>query len=183
MPLGGGGGDKPKPSPLDMFLKKQEDCERPACEDTVSALSSAMNRINRMKNKDMDMDSNSAISSSTTTKTKLACPPTKDAIGRSSWTLLHSMTAWYPDKPSLEEQTKMTQFMGALATFYPCTYCATDFQENLKKSPARVESRKDLCIWLCEQHNSVNEKLGKPLFQCDMKSLDERWRKSSDPNC
>lgn len=173
MPLGGD-----KPSPLDMFLKKQEDCERPACEDTVSALSSAMNRINKIKNKGPGAGAGAA-----TTTPKLACPPTKDAIGRSSWNLLHSMTAWYPDKPSLEEQTKMTQFMGALAIFYPCTYCATDFQENLKKTPARVESRKDLCIWLCEQHNSVNDKLGKPLFPCDMKTLDERWRKSSDPNC
>jgi FAD-linked sulfhydryl oxidase len=38
-------------------------------------------------------------------------------------------------------------------------------------------------MWLCEQHNLVNEKLGKELFMCDMKTLDERWRKSNDPKC
>ena len=38
-------------------------------------------------------------------------------------------------------------------------------------------------MWLCEQHNLVNEKLGKDLFKCDMNTLDERWRKSSDPRC
>jgi len=47
----------------------------------------------------------------------------------------------------------------------------------------RTDSRESLCMWLCEQHNIVNEKLGKPTFQCSMKNLDERWRKSSDPNC
>lgn len=45
--------------------------------------------------------------------------------------------AWYPDKPTLDQEQKMTQFMEALALFYPCTYCATDFQMNLKISPVR----------------------------------------------
>ena len=31
----------------------------------------------------------------------------------------------------------MKNFMDALAIFYPCTYCAQDFQENIKKSPVR----------------------------------------------
>jgi len=73
--------------------------------------------------------------------------------------------------------------MEALSIFYPCTYCATDFQDNIKKSPVNTESREGLCVWLCEQHNLVNEKLGKKTFNCDLKSLDERWRKSSDPRC
>jgi mitochondrial FAD-linked sulfhydryl oxidase len=77
----------------------------------------------------------------------------------------------------------MKQFMEALSIFYPCTYCATDFQDNIKKSPVKTESREGLCVWLCEQHNLVNEKLGNKTFNCDLKSLDERWRKSSDPRC
>ena len=63
------------------------------------------------------------------------------------------------------------------------TYCAKDFQDNLAKSPVKARSREDLSVWLCEQHNLVNEKLGKDLLKCDMKTLDERWRKSSDPWC
>jgi hypothetical protein len=31
----------------------------------------------------------------------------------------------------------MTNFMEALAIFYPCTYCAIDFRENMKQSPIR----------------------------------------------
>jgi FAD-linked sulfhydryl oxidase len=73
--------------------------------------------------------------------------------------------------------------MSALAEFYPCTWCAKDFQENLQKSPVATESREELCTWLCKQHNLVNQKLGKPLFDCQMENLDERWRKSSNPKC
>jgi hypothetical protein len=47
----------------------------------------------------------------------------------------------------------------------------------------RVQSREDLAMWLCHQHNDVNEKIGKPLFHCNMKALDERWRQSSNPKC
>jgi FAD-linked sulfhydryl oxidase len=48
---------------------------------------------------------------------------------------------------------------------------------------SRAESRKDLSIWMCEQHNIVNEKLGKALFRCDLTNLDKRWRKNDDPKC
>jgi FAD-linked sulfhydryl oxidase len=166
-------GKEGKPSPLDMFMKQQEDCDRPACEDTVNALNSALSRLNMKSGGDEKKS----------VKAKVECPPSKSLLGDSSWNLLHSMVAWYPDRPTMEQQTKMKNFMEALAMFYPCSYCAADFQENQKQSPVKTETREDLCIWLCEQHNLVNEKLGKKLFKCDMKSLDERWRKSSDPDC
>ena len=124
----------------------------------------------------------------------------------------------------------MRQFFAAFAQFYPCTWCARDFQENLAQYPARcvcflllllcascvvcfccvvgltgwrmfyrvgtmtliictflfwyrTSSRQELCQWVCRQHNLVNEKLGKPLFSCDMKDLDERWRTSTNEEC
>jgi hypothetical protein len=49
--------------------------------------------------------------------------------------------------------------------------------------PHRTSSREALCTWLCEQHNIVNQKLGKPQYACDIKTLDERWRKSSKDAC
>jgi len=33
---------------------------------------------------------------------------------------------------------------------------------------SRVASRKELSLWVCEQHNLVNKKLNKPLFKCDL---------------
>ena len=77
----------------------------------------------------------------------------------------------------------MVNFFSAIARFYPCTWCAKDFTENLKSKPVEAKSREDLCIWLCDQHNHVNAKLGKPTFKCDIKTLDERWRQSSNPKC
>ncbi|KAF4130102.1 Erv1 / Alr family [Phytophthora infestans] len=32
-------------------------------------------------------------------------------------------------------------------------------------------------MWLCEQHNVVNRKLNKPVFECTMEKLEKRWRK------
>lgn len=154
---------KSNASKLDPFL---DGCDRPACDDMVSMLKKAQ-----------------AYSADQKAADTIVCPPNSAELGRSSWTLLHSMAAWYPDSPSEKDQTRMQQFMQALAKFYPCTWCALDFQKNLNEKPVRTSSRKELCQWLCEQHNVVNEKLGKPLFSCDMMSLDERWRNSTKPEC
>lgn len=120
---------------------------------------------------------------STASSSSSSCPPRSAELGRSSWTLLHSMAAWYPDNPTRQEQTRMANFMEALGDFYPCPWCADDFRAELQKTPPAVETRTDLCMWLCDQHNRVNQKLGKQLFDCNMRDLDERWRKSTDPNC
>lgn len=175
---------------MESLFQKVDDCERPACEETVSALSQALSRISAEKTKTAGktaasvkdgVSSSSSPSSSPTSS--LSCPPTKDVIGKSSWTLLHSMAAWYPERPTMDEKTKMGQLMEAISIFYPCTYCAQDFRENLKENPTKTESRQDLSLWVCEQHNLVNEKLGKPIFKCDVDLLDERWRKSSNHRC
>eukprot|EP00339_Tiarina_fusa_P024419 CAMPEP_0117039298 /NCGR_PEP_ID=MMETSP0472-20121206/27597_1 /TAXON_ID=693140 ORGANISM="Tiarina fusus, Strain LIS" /NCGR_SAMPLE_ID=MMETSP0472 /ASSEMBLY_ACC=CAM_ASM_000603 /LENGTH=156 /DNA_ID=CAMNT_0004749765 /DNA_START=325 /DNA_END=795 /DNA_ORIENTATION=- len=147
-----------------------EDCERPACDDIKKNLPSSMEELKAMAKKQK-------------AKRKVECPPRSAELGRSSWKLLHSMAAWYPDSPTPEQRETMKGFMAGLAAFYPCTWCATDFQENVAKTPVATESRTDLCMWLCDQHNRVNRKLGKPLFDCNMKDLDERWRKSSNPKC
>ncbi|GKY94932.1 hypothetical protein MPSEU_000458100 [Mayamaea pseudoterrestris] len=158
-----------------------DDCDRPACDDMMSMLKAASNRVHKNANdKNINVDLSSDVESQ---QSAIRCPPKSAELGRSSWTLLHSMAAWYPDQPSETEQTLVRHFFAAIARFYPCTYCAEDFAENLKKSPVPAESRKGLCVWLCEQHNLVNEKLGKPFFSCDIKNLDERWRKSSRDDC
>lgn len=150
--------------------KQVEDCERPACDDTVTAMNAAMSRL---KVGQAGAAPNAAVE----------CPPNSPELGKSSWNLLHSMAAWYPDSPSTEDQTLMVNFFSGIARFYPCTWCAADFTEKIKEKPVQAKSREDLCIWLCEQHNQVNTKLGKQMFKCDMKKLDERWRKSSNEKC
>ncbi len=69
-----------------------------------------------------------------------------------------------------------------IAAFYPCTYCRKDFQDCIKADPPKVESRQAFSVWVCEQHNLVNAKLGKPVFDCDLGKLDKRWR-TGTPRC
>lgn len=45
-----------------------------------------------------------------------------------------------------------------------------------------MDSRTNLALWLCEQHNTVNKKIHKPTFECTMEKLNERWRKGK-PAC
>ena len=69
---------------------------------------------------------------------------------------------------------KMRVFFKSFAKLYPCSYCANHFRGEIKKFPPAVESNKDLSRWLCEIHNEVNERLGKPQFDCSR--VLERWK-------
>lgn len=104
------------------------------------------------------------------------CPPDVEALGRSSWTLLHTMAASYPERPSPQQQNDATSFVSSLSKLYPCYSCASDFQEwmRVSRNAPRVSSRKEFGQWLCEAHNEVNQKLGKEKFDCT--KVDERWR-------
>lgn len=50
---------------------------------------------------------------------------------------LPMQAAWYPETPSNDQQTGIKNFMQTLADFYPCTWCAADFQENVKEAPVK----------------------------------------------
>jgi len=65
---------------------------------------------------------------------------------------------------------------------YPCPYCAADFRASISASPPRVDSKEAFSLWLCEQHNLVNEKLNKPQFPCNMSDIKRRWREG-DASC
>lgn len=58
------------------------------------------------------------------------CPLDKDELGRSTWGLLHTIAAHYPDKPSNEEATNVRKFFTVLSKVYPCEFCAKDLQEE-----------------------------------------------------
>ena len=97
---------------------------------------------------------------------KVECPPWTAELGWSSWTILHSSAAWYPDTPTTEQRTKITNSFHSLAEFYPCPWCADDFQDNIEKTPVQADTREDLCMWLCDQHqqDSLNQKLGETII-------------------
>lgn len=101
-------------------------------------------------------------------------PPTKEELGRRAWTLLHTMASNFPDKPTIEQSEKAEKFIELVGDLYPCSECADHFRELIEKHPPRTESRKEFSQWMCEAHNIVNERLGKPTFDCSV--VDERWK-------
>lgn len=112
--------------------------------------------------------------SNTSTKIPDDCPADVETLGRSTWTLLHSIAATYPKRPTTSEQSDLRTFMGVFSRLYPCWVCAEDFQSYMQREQIRVGSRDEFGRWLCEAHNAVNVKLGKDAFDCSR--WEERWR-------
>ena len=102
------------------------------------------------------------------------CPLMRDDLGRASWSLLHTMAAYYPVQPKDEDKQTMKEFIQSFSRLFPCPECRADFQDEIKKSPPDVSSRLGISNWMCQQHNLVNQKLGKPEFDC--RQVLERWR-------
>ncbi|EPS26789.1 hypothetical protein PDE_01728 [Penicillium oxalicum 114-2] len=106
------------------------------------------------------------------------CPPDVEQLGRSTWTLLHTMAATYPEKASAEHQEDMQGFLKFFSKLYPCWVCADDFRAWMAhpsgRNQPKLSGRKEFGWWMCEAHNEVNRKLGKKEFDCRL--WEERWR-------
>ncbi|SCU90943.1 LAME_0E10594g1_1 [Lachancea meyersii CBS 8951] len=100
-------------------------------------------------------------------------PPDVELLGRSSWNLLHAVAASYPKAPTDLQKTEMKQFMTIFSHVYPCWWCAKDFDKFIRENAPRVDSREELGKWMCDAHNDVNRKLGKPIFDCNL--WEKRW--------
>ncbi|OAG29452.1 mitochondrial FAD-linked sulfhydryl oxidase [Nematocida displodere] len=111
------------------------------------------------------------------TETYYTMPSTKEArraeLGRSTWTLLHTIASKYPAYPTREEQTNAIKLIDLMTKMFPCDECRGHFTELVKNFSPKVSSQEEFSEWLCEAHNIVNRRLGKPVFNC--KRLDERW--------
>lgn len=112
-----------------------------------------------------------------------ACPPDVEELGRSTWTFLHSAAAYYPDTPSTEQRDAMLALLSALPHVYPCSMCASELRVEYVRQ-AKTQDTKEAAVasgpalrsWLCGLHNNVNERLGKPMWDCsDTARLRGRW--------
>ncbi|KAJ3302768.1 hypothetical protein HDV03_004585 [Kappamyces sp. JEL0829] len=106
--------------------------------------------------------------------TTVECPPDAGALGRGTWTFLHTMAAYYPEEASAKEQQAMRGLIEGLSLFYPCGECALHLQHEMKSDPPKLKSNKELSDWFCQMHNKVNARQGKPTFDCS--KVFERWR-------
>jgi mitochondrial FAD-linked sulfhydryl oxidase len=110
------------------------------------------------------------------------CPLNRREVGRASWALLHTIAAYFPENPTKQQQQDAEQFMKLLARLYPCGYCGDTTNDEMIRNPPRTSSRKEFATWMCEIHNEVNDRLGKPEFDCSR--VAERWRTGpNDGSC
>ena len=95
-------------------------------------------------------------------------------LGRVSWAYLHTLSNYYPENPSLEHQKEMVELIWLFMKYYPCGYCSDMSIQEMYRNPPKVKNRKELSEWMCQLHNEVNARMGKPQFDCSKTA--ERWR-------
>ncbi|CAH7686016.1 ERV/ALR sulfhydryl oxidase domain-containing protein [Phakopsora pachyrhizi] len=97
---------------------------------------------------------------------KMANATAKAELGRATWKFMHTLTARFPEKPTEDERAALKAFIYLFSRLYPCGDCARHFQALLKKYPPQTSSRNAASLHLCSLHNLVNERLGKPQYNC-----------------
>lgn len=100
-------------------------------------------------------------------------PPTTEELGRSGWTILHSIASNYPHRPSKSQQDNMVSFLRHFASFYPCQACSQHMSNYLKVHHPATGSKQQIQQWLCQFHNSVNQRLNKDIFDCSL--VGDKW--------
>ena len=83
------------------------------------------------------------------------------------WVFLHSMSFAYGKNrlaPTDDEKKGMYQFLQSLQYVLPCV-CKFNYARHFKKSPPRLDTRKDLFQWLVELHNTVNLDYNKKMIK------------------
>ena len=81
---------------------------------------------------------------------------------------LHSMASLYPDEPSSSEKALMNSWLDLFASTITCPSCQGHFQETLEvyrsRFPGMLESRAAFLLFSFRVHNSVNQRLHKPIY-------------------
>lgn len=83
--------------------------------------------------------------------------------GPGAWKFLHEITFYYPEDPSVEQQTHALNLFNSLRVLLPCEECRTHYDLDLKSFPPDTKSKTTLSQWLIDLHNRVNIRLGKPI--------------------
>jgi FAD-linked sulfhydryl oxidase len=80
----------------------------------------------------------------------------RDKLGQSTWYLLHEIVRHVPPPNKHFEP-----FLRALSHLYPCAECRTHIGDYLLDNNVTMSKQ-----WMCDFHNEVNVRLGKPKFDC-----------------
>jgi hypothetical protein len=89
--------------------------------------------------------------------------------GPLGWMTLHSVSAIYPEKPTVEERMILEQFVEAFRESITCSHCKGHFTGMFnmyrKQYPEWSSSRYHFFLFVCRAHNTVNKRLDKPIIQ------------------
>lgn len=99
--------------------------------------------------------------------------------GPAGWLFLHSVAFGYPysiNSSNPDHATKKNDYLNFfyyLGKVLPCKYCRDSYMEFFKdlNLENNLDSRDQLCRWLYDMHNKVNNKLGVP--ECQIPSYNE----------
>lgn len=100
------------------------DCADPVCKSTSDMFTKALQGV-------------AAADKASARKAPLRCPLDVNELGNSTWDLIHTLAAYYPENPSNEQKLAAVQFFQALSLLYPCHICAEDFIDSVSKNPPR----------------------------------------------
>lgn len=93
-------------------------------------------------------------------------PSDKATWGNAYWVTLHNVAANYPDKPTRTQQTKIKELITGLIENIPCDECKVHAKKYIKIHKIKAKNKQELSKYLCNFHNNVNERLGKPIVEC-----------------
>jgi hypothetical protein len=105
-------------------------------------------------------------------------PLYRTEIGRMTWRLFHRFSVLCSLNDEIERE-HFQNFVKGVALFFPCPTCRQDFKLEIEKNPynkiLNQSSTDELVNWVCYQHNQVNEKLNKKLFECNISKIKQEY--------
>ncbi|KAK8810713.1 hypothetical protein WA158_007288 [Blastocystis sp. Blastoise] len=183
------------------------ECNDPICHDNINMFKMALDatrfhKVEEKKNDQKDQNNESETITSKSDSNKeynkdnsvshpneftienenkyYECPPDRSLLGRHSWTLLHTIAAYYPENPTEEDKKNAMSFIESFAQLYPCKNCAFHFQRLIKETPPNVNSQKEFVMWMAQAHNIISKKCHKPIYPEDYDVLQKRWKTGCD---
>lgn len=84
--------------------------------------------------------------------------------GPSMWAWLHHTAAYYPTKPSAQQQKEVKRVLFNLGSLIPCEQCREHYTQYLHTNPVDTLNRESFSRWVDGLHNAVNKKRGVPTW-------------------
>lgn len=91
--------------------------------------------------------------------------------GPLGWMTLHTISACYPDNPSIYEKELITRWINLFKSTIVCPSCMQHFEEMLdgyiQRNPNWNTSRRNLIEFVLRAHNTVNARTNKKIYSFD----------------